>query len=249
VEVRLLIWEAVLPDGRVHELHPSRTRVTNGQITYRSNNSTPPTLLSVCCESRKIALQHYRLMTYEPRSFLSKPISPFYFSPVIDTLFLNIFMTSSMVYILLDADKTTTVDIMPGWQNVAMDIERAYLLAVFAGQEGYASQPRFREVFPDLKMLRLAVYAEPNGNTRHRRSMWPGENGTTLTKISPECLFIDSILDPLKGYLRFNYRRRSIELDVVQVCRKRVARGYVRFKLCSAFTAIGMRPPNLLLRV
>jgi hypothetical protein len=188
-------------------------------------------------------------MTYEPRSLLSKHIRPFYFSPVIDTLFLNIFMTSSMVYILLDADETTTVDIMHGWQNVAMDIERAYLLPVFAGQGGYASQPRFREVFPDLKMLRMAVYAEPNGNTRYRRSVWPGENGTTLTKIAPECLFIDSILDPLKGYLRFNYRRRPIELDVVQVLRKSVARGYVRFKLCSAFNAVGMRPPNLLLHV
>lgn len=79
--------------------------------------------------------------------------------------------------------------------------------------------------------------------------MWPGENGTVMSKVPPECLFIDSILDPLKSYLRSNYPRRLIELDVAQVWRKRFIRGDVRYKIRRAFAVAGMRPPNFMMRV
>jgi hypothetical protein len=113
-EIRLQIWEAAMPDPRVHELHPCG-KLQQGRLMFRSNSSTPPVILQVCSESREVGLRHYQLMEYEA-SYPSKPISKFYFNPRTDTLFLNTLTALYMTLILLeeDAEMAPKLGIMKG---------------------------------------------------------------------------------------------------------------------------------------
>ncbi len=58
VEIRLLIWEFSLPGPRVLGVH--RREVDNFHFREIENHYNP-TALSVCRESREVALKHYRL--------------------------------------------------------------------------------------------------------------------------------------------------------------------------------------------
>lgn len=100
VEIRLIIWEYALPDGAVHELHPCTRLMVGGKMRFRSNHSKPPAILSVCQESRKIALQNLELFRYRAPTD-TKRIRPFYFNPVKDTLFLNTLMGLYMAFMLV----------------------------------------------------------------------------------------------------------------------------------------------------
>jgi hypothetical protein len=205
VEIRLLIWEFALPDGRVHELHPCVKLLENGKMMFRSNHSTPPTLLSVCHESRMVTMEHYELMTYVARSALSKGVRKFYFSPEKDTLFLNTLMGLYMAFMLLDVDETNCMGVMSSWQNVALDADRAHLITILAGRQGHARRPRFREVFPNLKRLTLAIDTTKRGRTRFRTSVWPGENGTSLKYVDMELAEMTSIVEPMSQFICTDY--------------------------------------------
>lgn len=250
VEIRLLIWEAALPDGRVHELHPCVKLLENGKMMFRSNHSTPPTLLSVCRESRMVTLEHYELMTYVARSALSKGVRKFYFNPVRDTLFLNTLMGLYMAFILLDMDETNCAGVMSGWQNVAMDADRAHLVTLLAGRQGHARQPRLSEVFPDLKRLTLAIDTTKRGKTRFRTSVWPGENGTSLRTLEPPDVEMASIVDPMMGFIQSDYTGALDDcVDVAQVRRKRFIRGDIRYGVRKTCAFLGVRPPAFLMRL
>lgn len=250
VEIRLLIWEAALPEGRVHELHPCVKLLENGKMMFRSNHSTPPTLLSVCRESRMVTLEHYELMTYVARSALSKGVRKFYFSPERDTLFLNTLMGLYMAFMLLDVDETTCMGIMSGWQNVALDADRAHLITLLAGRQGHARQPRFREVFPDLKTLTLAVDTTKRGRTRFRTSVWPGENGTSLKPVSVPSMEMITIVEPMAQFILTDYPGVPLDcVEVAQVKRKRFIRGDMRYGLRKTCSILGIRPPACLMRL
>ncbi|KAG9245798.1 hypothetical protein BJ878DRAFT_418380 [Calycina marina] len=137
-ELRLLIWEAALPDGRVHELHPCTTLLENGKMMFRSNHSKPPIILSVCRESRVIALQHYQLMNYDAPTG-AKGIRKFYFSPRNDTLFLNTLMGLYMAFMLLESETELDSPLgrgaMMGWQNTR------FRTSVWPGENGTSLQP------------------------------------------------------------------------------------------------------------
>lgn len=250
VEIRLLIWEYALPDGRVHELHPCVKLLENGKMMFRSNHSTPPTLLSVCRESRMVALEHYELMTYVARSALSKGVRKFYFSPKKDTLFLNTLMGLYMAFMLLDVDETNCMGVMSGWQNVALDADRAHLITILAGRQGHARQPRFREVFPSLKRLTLAIDTTKRGRTRFRTSVWPGENGTSLKYVNMELADINSIIEPMVQFISTDCPGVPLDcVEVAQVKRKRFIRGDMRYGLRKTCSILGVRPPAFLMRL
>jgi len=103
IEIRLIIWEYALPGGCVHELHPCTRLIVGGKMRFRSNHSKPSPILSVCQESRKIALQNLQLFRYRAPTD-TKRIRPFYFNPKTDTLFLNTLMGLYMAFMLLEAE-------------------------------------------------------------------------------------------------------------------------------------------------
>jgi hypothetical protein len=155
IDIRLLIWEMVLPDGAVHEIHPCSKLMVGGKMMFRSNHGTPPAILSVCQESRRIALQNLKVFYYRAPTD-TKRIRPFYFNPRRDTLFLNTLMGLYMAFMLLEAEISDVFDaveaadateevhdlgnkegesevlvrkgVMGGWENVALDADRAQLL-------------------------------------------------------------------------------------------------------------------------
>jgi hypothetical protein len=250
IEIRLLIWEAALPDRRVHELHPCVKLLENGKMMFRSNHSTPPTLLSVCQESRMVTLEHYQLMTYVARSALSKGVRKFYFSPERDTLFLNTLMGLYMAFMLLDQDETCCAGVMSGWRNVALDADRAHLITLLAGRQGHAPEPRFHEVFPDLKLLTLAVDATKRGRTRFRTSVWPGENGTSLKVVEEQGDELATIVQPMAHFLLAEYPGIPMDcVELAQVRRKRFIRGDVRYGLRKTCSLFGVRPPAFFMRL
>jgi hypothetical protein len=249
-EIRLLIWKAALPDGRVHELHPCVKLLENGKMMFRSNHSTPPILLSVCRESRMVALENYQLMTYVALSALSKGVRKFYFSPERDTLFLNTLMGLYMAFMLLEQDSASLVGVMSGWQNVALDADRAHLITLLAGRQGHARQPRFREVFPNLKMMTLAVDATKRGRTRFRTSVWPGENGTSLKVVGGRSRELAAIVEPIAQFLLCDFPRLPLDcVNLAEVKRKRFIRGDMRYGLRKTCSILGIRPPAFLMRL
>lgn len=215
-EIRLLIWEAALPEGRVHELHPCTHLLEGGKMMFRSNHSTPPTLLSICHESRTIALQQFRLMNYDAPSG-TKGIRKFYFNPRADTLFLNTLMGLYMAFMLLetsvDVESPLGRGVMQGWQNVALDADRAHLLDLLAGHHGHPAAPRLQKVFPDLKQFIIAFDFTKKGKTRFRTSVWPGENGTSLKILAGNTQCLERLFDPIVQFTQMEYSRRVDGLE------------------------------------
>lgn len=192
-ELRLQIWEAALIP-RVHELHPC-AKLYNERMTFRSNSSQTPAIFHTNRESRAVALKNYELMSYDPPRSIGKGILRFYFSPELDTLFLNSLMGLFIMFMLLeDEEYYVGVGVMKGWQKVAFDAERAQLISLLSGIAGNAPQPRFKAVFPNLKELIIAFDYDRKGKTRFRTSVWPGENGTSLSELS-----LSRILDSAAG--------------------------------------------------
>ncbi|KAH8594404.1 hypothetical protein B0O99DRAFT_595343 [Bisporella sp. PMI_857] len=266
-EIRLIIWEAALPDGRVHELHPCTTLMENGKMMFRSNHSKPPTLLSVCRESRQIALQNYQLMSYEAPTG-SKGIRKFYFSPRTDTLFLNTLMGLYMAFMLLETelelDSPLGRGVMKGWQNVALDADRAHLLDLLAGHHGHPPSPRLREVFPDLKKFTIALDFTRKGKTRFRTSVWPGENGTSLQVLAGNPEILDRLLLPIVQFTKMQYGKKGDDMDdgesegedediptveVATVKRKRFLRGDIRYGFRKTCSFLHVRPPGIFMRL
>ena len=195
-------------------------------------------------------MENYELMTYVARSALSKGVRKFYFSPTRDTLFLNTLMGLYMAFMLLDMDETNCMGVMSGWQNVALDADRAHLITLLAGRQGHARQPRFREVFPDLKTLTLAIDTTKRGRTRFRTSVWPGENGTSLKPLGLPDADMTSILEPMEAFIQADYSEAPLDcVDVAQVKRKRFIRGDMRYGLRKTCSILGVRPPAFLMRL
>jgi hypothetical protein len=240
---------------RVHELHPC-AKLYNDRMTFRSNASLTPAIFHACHESRTVALQNYQLMEYEPpRSGTSgKGILRFYFCPAIDTLLLNSLMGLFIMFMLLeDEEDYVGVGVMKGWQRVAFDAERAQLISLLSGIAGHAPQPRFKEVFPSLKELIIAFDYTSKGKTRFRTSVWPGENGTTLKKLTlPPPLdtgVFETIFKPMREYLENDYQEPMPTIGVAKVKRKTFIRGDIRYgfrKTCSFF---GLKPRGVFRRL
>ncbi len=250
VEIRLQIWElAFIP--RVHELHPC-AKLYNERMTFRSNASRTPAVFHACHESRTVALQTHQLMEYEPpRSGTSgKGILRFYFCPAIDTLLLNSLMGLFIMFMLLeDEEDYVGVGVMRGWQKVAFDADRAQLISLLSGIAGHAPQPRFKEVFPSLKKLIIALDYTSKGKTRFRTSVWPGENGTSLKEITLPASGSESVFKPMRDYLENDYTEQVPTIAIARVKRKTFIRGDIRYgfrKTCSFF---GLRPRGVFRRL
>lgn len=176
-----MIWHAAIPDPLVHELYPScpASSPYNFKTKLRSNRRRIPVLLHTCHESREVALSHYNLMSYdpppttEPREAVAG-ITPFYFNPTIDTLFLNcvasIFL--DVRWFLLD-ETPKSIAPMKGWKNVALDSLHMRFVAVVASDLP-TPQHRIRELFPDLERLSIAVDSKNSARRRLRASLRPG---------------------------------------------------------------------------
>lgn len=264
-ELRLMIWETAIPlEGRVHELHPCAKLLEDGKMMFRSNRSTPPSLLHVNNESRYIALQNYKLMDYSAPS-ASKGIRKFYFNPRCDTLFLNTLMGLYMAFMLLENSTGTNYEglgrgVMKGWQNVALDADRVQLLDMLAGVRGHTPRPRLQEVFPDLKQFIVAFDYTTRGKTRFRTSVWPGENGTSLKIIHETTPNLDAMFSPIVQFTRQEYSRKARESeedgegevpDVVLafVKRKRYLRGDIRYGFRKTCGFLHIKPPGFLMRI
>lgn len=219
-------------------------------MMFRSNHSTPPSLLSVCSEARALTLQHYQLMTYVARSALSKGVRKFYFCPAKDTLFLNTLMGLYMAFMLLDEDQGSHLGVMSGWRYVALDSERAHLITVLAGRHGHVERPRFHEVFPDLKKLSLVIDMTKQGRKRFRTSVWPGENGTRLKPLKKYDHELVSLLEPMTRYIVEEYPHlHPLCVELARVKRKRFIRGDVRYGLRKTCSILGIRPPSFFMRL
>jgi 2EXR family len=269
VEIRFLIWEYALPDGRVHELHPCTKLLENGKMMFRSNHSSPPALLSVSQESRKTALQHYCLMTYDA-PFGTKGIRKFYFSPVRDTLFLNTLLGLYMAFMLLETNPTEIESPlgpgeMTGWQNVALDADRAHLLDLLAGHHGHSTSPRLKAIFPNMKKFTIAFDFTKKGKTRFRTSVWPGENGTSLKVLEGNTRCLENLFEPILQFTRAQYGAGSwasetghvdedndgetvLKLELANVRRKRFWRGDVRYGFRKCCALLRIRPPGIFMR-
>ncbi|KAB8298346.1 hypothetical protein EYC80_002072 [Monilinia laxa] len=188
-EIRLLIWHAAIPDPLVHELYPScpTSSPYNVRTKLRSNRRRIPTLLHTCRESREVALSHYSLMSYDPPP-VTEPreavagITPFYFNPTTDTLFLNcvasIFL--DVRWFLLD-ETPKSIAPMTGWKNVALDSLHMRFVAVVA-TDLPTPRHRIRELFPDLERLSIAVDSKNSSRRRLRASLRPGR-ATELSNV------------------------------------------------------------------
>ncbi|CCU74782.1 hypothetical protein BGHDH14_bghG000610000002001 [Blumeria hordei DH14] len=262
-EIRLLIWEyAFVP--RVHELHPC-AKLYNEKMTFRSNSSRTPSIFHVCRESREVALQKYSLMSYEPRAIGSsgKGILRFYFSPELDTLFLNSLMGLFIIFMLLeDQDEYVEVGVMKGWQKIAFDAERVQLISLLAGIAGHAPQPRLKAVFPSLRDFTIAFDYSTRGKIRFRTSVWPGEDGTSLQDVillrplkTGQVLANDygnemverlnTLLRPIRNYLDHDFKDEPNNVPTVnlaKVNRKNFLRGDVRYAFRKTCTFFGVRP-------
>lgn len=181
-------------------------------MMFRSNHCTPPALFSTCKESRAIALQRFRLMNYKAPSG-TKGIRQFYFNPRADTLFLNTLMGLYMAFMLLetsvDIDSPLGRGVMQGWQNVALDADRAHLLDLLAGHHGHPAAPRLQEVFPDLKQFIIAFDFTKRGKTRFRTSVWPGENGTSLKVLAGNTACLQRLFEPIVQFTQMEYSKKG----------------------------------------
>jgi hypothetical protein len=155
-----------------------------------------------------------------------------------------------MAFMLLDDDEASRVGVMTGWQNVALDANRAHLITLLAGRAGHAPKPRFREVFPDLKVLTLAVDATSRGKTRFRTSVWPGENGTSLKVVERRSEELDRVLETLEEVLQLEYPELKPDcVELARVKRKRFIRGDVRYGFRKTCSLLGVRPPSIFMRL
>ncbi|KAI9641704.1 hypothetical protein NHQ30_009560 [Ciborinia camelliae] len=188
IELRLLIWHAAIPDPLVHELYPScpASSPYNFKTKLRSNRRRVPSLLHTSRESRGVALAHYNLMSYDPPPVTEAReavagITPFYFNPTIDTLFLNcvasIFL--DVRWFLLD-ETPKSIAPMKGWKNVALDSLHMRFVAVVA-TDLPTPQHRIRELFPDLERLSIAVDSKNSARRRLRASLRPGRATELVT--------------------------------------------------------------------
>lgn len=255
------IWENALPAPRVHELHPCSKLLEDGRMMFRSNHSKPPALLSVCHESRQIALQHYCLMEYDAPSS-SKGIRKFYFDPTCDTLFLNTLMGLYMAFMLLETTLPITSPlgggVMKDWQNIALDADRAHLLDLLAGHHGHPASPRLREIFPDLKKFIIAFDFTRKGKTRFRTSVWPGENGTTLKVLTGNVGCLKRLFEPIARFTEEEYKDRKYLgeeddgipiIELANVKRKRFLRGDIRYGFRKTCAVLKLKPPGIFMRL
>ncbi|KAA8571220.1 hypothetical protein EYC84_000555 [Monilinia fructicola] len=109
----------------------------------------------------------------EPREAVAG-ITPFYFNPTADTLFLNcvasIFL--DVRWFLLD-ETPKSIAPMTGWKNVALDSLHMRFVAVVA-TDLPTPRHRIRELFPDLERLSIAVDSKNSSRRRLRASLRPG---------------------------------------------------------------------------
>jgi len=235
-------------------------------MMFRSNHSKPPTMLSVCHESRHIALQNYQLMSYEAPTG-TKGIRKFYFSPRNDTLFLNTLMGLYMAFMLLETEVELNSPlgrgVMKGWQNVALDADRAHLLDLLAGHHGHPASPRLREVFPDLKNFTIALDFTSKGRTKFRTSVWPGENGTSLRVLRSNSECLERLARPIVQFTKMQYGKGTKDEDdgdeedeeslpnvhVARVKRKRFLRGDLRYGFRKTCSFLHIRPPAIFMRL
>lgn len=262
-EIRLLIWEYTFVP-RVHELHPC-AKLYNERMTFRSNSSKTPAIFHVCRESRQLALKNYSLMSYEPRltGASGKGILRFYFSPELDTLFLNSLMGLFIMFMLLeDEDEYAGVGIMKEWQKVAFDADRVQLISLLAGIAGHAPHPRLKAVFPSLKDFTIAFDYSSKGKIRFRTSVWPGENGTSLEEVvlphldsnnerlsGREQMWserLEMVLRPMRHYLDLDFKDEDQgyipTVKLANVKRKAFLRGDIRYVFRKTCTFLGIRP-------
>ncbi|KAM0162378.1 hypothetical protein ACHAQE_003821 [Botrytis cinerea] len=187
-ELRLIVWGYAFPGPVVHELYPScpTSSPYNFKTKLRSNRRRIPALLHASHESRGVALNHYCLMAYDPPP-VTEPreavagITPFYFNPAIDTLFLNcvasIFL--DVRWFLLD-ETPKSIAPMKKWKNVALDSLHMRFVAVVASDLP-TPQHRIRELFPDLEILSIAVDSRNSARRRLRASLRPGHATELVT--------------------------------------------------------------------
>ncbi|RAL61079.1 hypothetical protein DID88_010420 [Monilinia fructigena] len=116
----------------------------------------------------------------EPREAVAG-ITPFYFNPATDTLFLNcvasIFL--DVRWFLLD-ETPKSIAPMTGWKNVALDSLHMRFVAVVA-TDLPTPRHRIRELFPDLERLSIAVDNKNSSRRRLRASLRPGRATELLT--------------------------------------------------------------------
>ena len=166
---------------------------------------------------------------------------------------------------------------MPGWQNVALDADRAHLLDLLAGHDGQQACPKLKEVFPDLKRFTIAFDFTKKGKTRFRTSVWPGENGTSLKVLRGNTECLEGLFE---GVLRFTGGEagrgrwvseadaegvtdgnveevgdieevgdNGLRLDLANVKRKRFLRGDVRYGFRKFCALLRIRPSGILMRL
>jgi hypothetical protein len=95
-------------------------------------------------------------------------------------------------------------------------------------------------VFPSLKELIIAFGYTEAGKTRFRTSVWPGENGTSLSQVVRIPPDADSgrYFDMMREYLENEFSPDVPTIQIAQVERKTLIRGDVRYtfrKTCSFF--------------
>jgi hypothetical protein len=188
----------------------------------------------------------------------TKGIRKFYFDPTCDTLFLNTLMGLYMAFMLLesalDVESPLGRGVMKGWQNVALDADRAHLLDLLAGHHGHPPSPRLREVFPDLRKFTIAFDFTKKGKTRFRTSVWPGENGTTLKILLGNTGCLQRLFAPIVAFASLEYGDRKEEggipvLELANVKRKRFLRGDIRYGFRKTCALLKVRPPGIFMRL
>lgn len=156
-----------------------------------------------------------------------------------------------------EEDQNVHVGVMNGWKRVAFDAARAQLISLLSGIAGHSPQPRFKAVFPSLQELVIAFDLTSKGKTRFRTSVWPGENGTSLSTVHLSQAVLESdnfhaIMQPMREYLSNDYKDGAGGIPIMTVAkvkRKTFIRGDIRYafrKTCSFF---GLRPRGVFRRL
>jgi len=207
-------------------------------------------------------------MTYQAPTE-TKGIRQFYFNPDRDTLFLNTLMGLYMAFMLLETDTDGSNDVeqkgvMKGWQNIALDADRAHLLDLLAGHHGHPAAPRLRYIFPDLRKFTIAFDITRTGKTRFRTSVWPGENGTSL-KVLPSALgteYLSRLFEPMVQFTILEYGNKKDggegreavprpvpKVELARVERKRFLRGDIRYGFRKSCHFLHIRPSGIFMRL
>jgi hypothetical protein len=176
---------------RVHEL---RRRIRNSEgatrtTTFSSNNKNP-TVLQICSESRRIALEYYQIcvrnhVTHDPRAEgreMCCIIQPFYFHPDKDTLLLAhlVAFQISFVWCTQRRRDRWMHGLFAGWKMVAIDGNRWNGITTANVAGGSASLFTMQSLFPDLEKLFTTVPDVDIGYRRGRRKLWSGNEGVSL---------------------------------------------------------------------